>query len=140
MTGPAWPTTVCQKSTDQTLLEVLVQHPAPYWDIFLPHLHFAMQPAGGEDTDAQQSPALMQLQHLWHVGAGIGTALRISTLRAKYCLSQLVCSSLTLHPYLCRKTWIEINSDKKKQTKQTKKTPQHQNTQNQQKTPQTPSF
>lgn len=43
-------------------------------------------PAGGEDADAQQSPAPTQLHHLWQVGAGIRTALRISTLPTKYYL------------------------------------------------------
>ena len=42
-------------------------------------------PEGGEDADAQQSPALMQLQHLRQAGPGIRTALCISTLPTKYC-------------------------------------------------------
>lgn len=65
-------------------------------------------PAGREDTDAQQSLALMQLQHLWQASPLLHV---FQPCLLNTSLSQLVRCSLTLDPYFCRKACTEINSD-----------------------------
>lgn len=77
--GHAWFVTVCQRSTDWTLFEVLV--PRHFYHTYILHWNVASR----GDADKQQWTALAQLQCLWQVVPGI-RIMCVSTLPTKYCL------------------------------------------------------
>lgn len=88
----------------------------PVWRRFYHTYILQCSPAGGEDADAQQSPARSQLQHLWQAGPGICTALRISTLPTKYCplpSGLLLCHSWSILSNLAQELFRITSSEER---------------------------